>query len=374
MIEMKLVYIANLRIPTKRAHGIQVMKMCEAFARSGIEVELLVPWRFDGLGEDPFAYHQAQRIFKIRTLPNLDLLQWPVGKLGFLITTGSFLLAAKIYSFFREYNLLYTREPLTGLFFSNFILEIHHLSPKISFVSKYLFKKAKLIVVLNNFLKKELVSVGVSRNKILVFPDCVDLAEFDKDITKEEAREKLDLPLDKKIVVYTGSFSIYDWKGLDTLLEAAKQFSNDYLFVCVGAHNDGEMGQLKKQYPLSNILLKYYVPHQLVFWYLKAADVLVLPNKAGDKISELHTSPLKLFEYMASRRPIVSSDLPSLREILTGQEALFFEAGNPEDLARAVKEVVQNQKLADQLSRNAYLKVKDYTWSKRAEEIINAIK
>lgn len=371
---MKLIYIANLRIPTMRAHGIQVMKMAEALAKQGIEVELLIPRRLFEVGNDPFRYHQVQKIFRVRKIINLDTLQLPLGKIGALITTITFLLAAKFYLLFKKYDVLYTREPLVGLFFRNFILEIHHLPKQISFLYEYFLKKARLIVVITNSLKKELIGSDIPENKILVLPDSVDLLEFDKDISKEEARKKLDLPIDKKIVVYTGSFSIYNWKGLNTLLEAAKQFLNEYLLVCVGAHNDEEMNQLKKQYPFNNILLKYYVPHQSVFWYLKAADVLVLPNKAGDKISELHTSPLKLFEYMASRRPIVSSDLLSLREILTEKEALFFEAGNPKDLARAVREISQNQELADQLSQNAYLKVKDYTWSKRAEKIINAIK
>lgn len=349
------------------------MKMAEAFAKKGMEVELLVPWRFDSLKEDPFVYHQVRKIFKIRTLPNLDLLQWPVGKLGFLITTSSFLLAAKIYLFFKGYDVLYTREPLIGLLFSDFILEIHHLPAKISSASKKFFKKAKLIVVLNSFLKKEAAAAGVPGNKILVFPDCVDLAEFDLDISKEEARKKLDLPADKKIVVYTGSFSIYDWKGVDVLLEAAKSFGDDYLFVGVGAHNEGEMKQLRDRYPLKNILLEYFVPHKEVIWYLKAADILVLPNKSGNAISVWHTSPLKLFEYMAVRRPIISSDLPSIRETVGEEEVLLVKPDKPEDLAKAISFISGREDLQLKLTDNAYRKVKNYTWDKRVAAILKEI-
>ncbi|MDO8430314.1 MAG: glycosyltransferase family 4 protein [bacterium] len=366
---MKLVYLANFRIPTKRAHGVQIMKMAEAFAKRGIEVELLIPWRFDGLNEDPFVYHQAKKIFKIRTLPNLDLLQWPVGKLGFVITTISFLLSAKFYLFFKRYDVLYTREPLSGLFFSNFILEIHHLPEKISSTYKYFFKKAKLIVMLNNFLKKEIAGAGVPGNKILVFPDCVDLEEFDQNISKETARKKIDLPLDKKIVVYTGSFSIYDWKGVDVLLEAAKSFGNDYLFVGVGAHNEEEMKQLEDRYPLKNILLKYFIPHQSVIWYLKAADILVLPNKSGNAISVWHTSPLKLFEYMAVQRPIISSDLPSIREVVGEEEVFLVKPNKPEDLSKAISFLSGEKDLQLKLAANAYNKVKNYTWDKRVAAI-----
>lgn len=356
-----------------RAHGIQVMKMAEALAKQGIEVELLIPRRLFEIGDNPFQFHQVSKIFQIRKIFNLDTLQLPFGKIGALITTITFLLAVKFYLLFKKYDIVYTRESLAGLFFRNFILEIHHLPERKGWLYKFILKKANFIVVITNFLKKGLTDIGISEKKILVLPDSVDLKEFDKDISKEEARKKLDLPMGKKIVVYTGSFYIYDWKGVDVLLEAAKRLSDEYLFVCVGAHNEGEIDQIKKRYAISNVLIKPFIPHQLVFWYLKAADALVLPNKSGNKISELHTSPLKLFEYMASKRPIISSDLPSLREILTDNEALFFEAGNPSDLAKAIEKIAVNSGLASQLSYNAYKKVQEYTWDKRAEDIIHYV-
>jgi len=41
---MKLVYIANVRIPTEKAHGVQIMKMCQAFSLANLKVELLTSW------------------------------------------------------------------------------------------------------------------------------------------------------------------------------------------------------------------------------------------------------------------------------------------------------------------------------------------
>jgi len=123
----------------------------------------------------------------------------------------------------------------------------------------------------------------------------------------------------------------------------------------------------------ANILLVPYQKHAIIPYYLKAADILVLPNEKGNAISEKYTSPLKLFEYMASRRPIVCSDLPSLREILTDKEALFFEAGNPSDLTKAIQKIAGNQELPEQLVYNAYKKVQEYTWDKRAEKIIRIV-
>jgi len=49
---MKLTYIANIRIPTEKAHGIQIMEMCEAFGNHNLETELIIPWRFNRIKQD----------------------------------------------------------------------------------------------------------------------------------------------------------------------------------------------------------------------------------------------------------------------------------------------------------------------------------
>ena len=66
---MKLIYIVNARIPTQRAHGMQVMKMCEAFQKQGFAVELVVPARWKNeITVDPFEYYQIAHKFHIRKL------------------------------------------------------------------------------------------------------------------------------------------------------------------------------------------------------------------------------------------------------------------------------------------------------------------
>lgn len=371
---MRLVYIANIRLPTEKAHGIQIMKMCQAFADAGHQVELLVPNRYNDLfPEDPFEFYRIPKVFKITKIAGVDWVDFrPLG-IGFLISTIIFLFFSRIYLLFKRHDILYAREQLIGLFFGDFLLELHTIPNRFVFFHRYLWSQARKILVLTKLAKRKLIVLGVGADRVMVFPDAVDIDEFNIAISKEAARNKLNLPIDKKIIMYTGSFLFYDWKGISLFPEAAKLLSEDYLLVLVGGH-PWEINQFQSTNLPRNILLVPYQKYFLMPFYLKAADILVLPNKKGDVISESYTSPLKLFEYMAAQRPIVSSDLPSLREVLTDKEAVFFEAGNPSNLAEAIKKIAENQELSDQLSRNAYLKVKDYTWSKRAEKIINAIK
>lgn len=364
---MKLVYIANIRLPTEKAHGIQIMKMCEALGGEGLSVELLVPRRINDLPEDPFDFYGVKRNFKITRIPCLDLVNFGVFRIGFLMATLSFFLFARFYLYFRSYDVIYSREPLASLFFRNYILELHSWPRQ----SNLLLSRPKKIMALTSFLKDDLRKLGIPEAKITVVPDAVDLAEFDLAVSKEGARQKLNLPLNKTIILYTGSFLFYSWKGVDTLLEAGKLLA-DYLFVLVGGH-PWEIKKLKDSSLPPNVLLLPYQKYDSMPYYLKSADVLVIPNKRGENISEKYTSPLKLFEYMAAKRPIVSSDLPSLKEVLTDNEAVFFEAGNVHDLIRAIKEINGNSELSERLAFNAFRKVKNYTWKERAKKVLKEI-
>ena len=106
---------------------------------------------------------------------------------------------------------------------------------------------------------------------------------------------------------------------------------------------------------------------------MKAADVLVIPFPNKPHYA-FYASPLKLFEYMASGRPIIASDLPALREVLNDKNALFFRPEDTTDLARAVKMLKSSPMLGYHLSRQALADVKEYTWGKRAKKILEFIK
>ncbi|MCX6779491.1 MAG: glycosyltransferase family 4 protein [Candidatus Magasanikbacteria bacterium] len=159
------------------------------------------------------------------------------------------------------------------------------------------------------------------------------------------------------------------------LLQSVQFIKKNSLLVLVGGKKQ-EIESLKKTSNIlddRDILMVGQKPHNLIPYYIKAADVLVLPNKAGDVWSEYYTSPLKLFEYMAGRRPIVASNLPSIREVLDKESAMLFEANNPVDLAEKINLLIDNPDLGRQLADKAFQKVTNYTWDKRAQIIIKFI-
>src|SRR3989344_4089836 len=100
---MRILYLANVRLPTERAHGVQIMKMCEAFANLGHTVELFIPRTFNHLTEDPFDWYAVKRVFRLRTVPSFDWRQADrVGlmPIAFRLQAMYFSLAAILLAFF----------------------------------------------------------------------------------------------------------------------------------------------------------------------------------------------------------------------------------------------------------------------------------
>ncbi|TAL49398.1 glycosyltransferase [Patescibacteria group bacterium] len=366
-MSMKLIYIANIRLPTEKAHGIQIMKMCEAFAAQGVGVKLVVPRRKNFIKDDPFLYYGIKRKFKIIKIPCLDLVRW--GKLGFLIESLTFFEFAFWRFFSAAEAVFYTRDEVAAFYFSNIgrnVIWESHRGEKNFIVRRVVKRKKVKLVLITQALKSLYISFGARAKNILVSPDGVDLEPFSIPIPKQDARKKLGLPVEKRIVLYTGH--LYSWKGVDILADAAKNIDAEVFFVG-GTREDIESFQRKYRH-IQNIHILGQKLHHEVPLYLKAADVLVLPNSSKDRISQLYTSPMKLFEYMASGTPIISSDLPSLREVLDESMVYFFTPDDPKSLAETVDLVLKNYDEARQKANMALSRVEQYSWRKRAQNIL----
>ncbi len=367
---MKFIYVANSRIPTERAHGLQIMKMCGQFAKNS-DVELILPRRFNPIKDDPFVYYGVNKNFKIIRLPVLDLVKF--GRFGFWLESLNFSKIAVLYLLLKKTDIIYGRDELPLFFLSffkkNIFFEVHQ--GRINLAVKRLLKNAEGIITISGGLKDFYIKHGASEEKIITAPDAVDFDIFNISVSKEESRRRLNLPPDKKIILYSGH--LYDWKGANILAEAAKNLDKDILTVFIGGADEDIIDFKKSFASFENILIKGHQPYREIPLWLKAADVLVLPNSAKYEISRSFTSPMKLFEYMASGTPIIASDLPSIREILIDSDSLFFKPDDVRDLADKIKYAFANYDEMRSKAVSAKQKAAGFTWSKRAENIISFI-
>lgn len=373
---MKLLYIANARIPTEKAHGIQIMKMCEAFSARNIDIELVIPWRFNHIQDNPFAYYGVKENFKITKIFSADLVRF--GKTGFLIQSFTFAIASFFYCLSHKADIIYSRDELPLFLLSfikkNIIYEAH--TARFNFI----IKKFKKIITISKGLKKFYVKNGMSERKIIVAHDGVDMKDFDIKISKRELRKNLQLPENKHIISYVGKYQtmgirkgVYE---LIYLLPEILKIDQEAFLLLVGINKDEyeEVYSMFNQLEINDSFYKI-MPHirrKEVPSYLKASDVLVINYPPITHYTH-YMSPLKLFEYMASGIPIVSSDLPSIREILNKKNAILVGSDNLLALAGGIKRALEDTAFSATISKQALADVQNYTWDKRVEGILKFI-
>lgn len=367
-----ILYISNQRLPTEKAYGIQIAKMCEAFGHF-IQVHLVFPTRRNSIKKDIFSYYGVKHNFKLIKLLSPDFyLSGKSDKIAVFVKNFLSGVVLCIFVLFSKADTIYSRDELPlyllSFFKKNLIFEAHKFSShRARFYRR--FKKANLkMIVISKGIKNEFVKLGHKPERILVAYDGVDLEEFNLNITKEEAREKTGLPLDKKIVMYAGH--LFDWKGVDVFIKAAQMLPRDVTAVVVGG-TEYDINRLKNEDKAGAVRFEGFKMHAKIPIYLKAADILILPNKKDGGISEFYTSPLKLFEYMASGKPIIASNLPSIREVLNEHNAVLVQPNNVDSFAAGIKMLFDNDELGHKISGQAFEDVANHTWFKRAERILD---
>ncbi len=355
---MKIIYCANVRMPTEKAHGIQIMKTCEALVACGYEVELLVPDRKTSIPEDAFSYYGVSQTFSIRRLQVMDTVSF--GTVGFYAETLSFSWAVRKYLGSASFDLLYSRDELVLRFQTPpYVWESH--TGAWSSVARVVAERAKRMIVISQGLKDFYIARGVSAEKICVAHDGVDLEAFAHPESKEVARTRLGLPQDASIAMYIGRLD--GWKGIDTFLEASAHMKDIQCVIIGGEPHQVE--ELSRRYPQVRFLGAH--PYRALANNMAAADVLVLPNTGKDEISVSFTSPLKLFAYMTSGIPIVASDLPSIREVVDDTAAYLVPPDDAHALADGIQKAIAG---GNARAEEARTRVVEYSWKRRVERIM----
>ncbi|MBL4771086.1 MAG: glycosyltransferase, partial [Planctomycetes bacterium] len=142
-------------------------------------------------------------------------------------------------------------------------------------------------------------------------------------------------------------------------------------FVIVGGM-DADVERLRAQAQgLGNVrLLGFQAPGQVPL-YLAAADMGVVPNRSQPAISSRYTSPLKIFEAMAAGLPLVVSDLPSMRDIVNGDEVCFVAPDDPSALAQGIRRVFADTNLRQELGRRLSQRAPQHTFDARASRLLS---
>lgn len=361
----KIYYIANARMPTDKAHGIQIAKMCEAFLELGIPLELVVSSR--GSGNLKEAYGLTHEI-PLRRLPVIDL-QF-LGPVGYRLTASLFALESFLFLWMKvlrgEQFHVYTIDmdsfsfALLALLPRPLYAEMHSIK-KSGFLKRCFFKRAHIIAT-NNLIAGGLANTfSIPSEWLLREPNGVDEALLQSTLSKDEARQRLSLP-DEPFALYVGRF--YPWKGLEMLTEAAEESplplrlvggTREEYELVTGA--SGERIHFAGMRPVGEIPL-----------WIAAADVVLVLGTAKNDDSYRYTSPMKIFEYLAAGRPTVASKTPAVTSIMPEETAFWYEPDNAHSLALAIQEAYAGSASGKVAAGRAC--AAEHTWRRRTERIL----
>ena len=372
---MKILYISKSIIPSRTANSVHVMKMCQALSENGHDLVLLAPNQKTQYEKDVvniYDYYGVKKNFVIKKLwhPN--------------IKSGNFFytLAILFYLFKnKNFNLVYGRF-LHGCYIATLmgnkvIFETHESILNMKNHRKIIFKKLisskyfKKLVVISQVLKNiYLENIILNNNKIQVAHDGADeVLDFNT---------KIDLMGDKNSlkVGYVGH--LYKGRGIELIIDCAKKIK-DVTFHIVGGENE-DIDYWKnyiKDFKLFNIYFYGFVSPKETVYYRNSFDIVLAPyakqvsvsGNAGD--TSKFMSPLKIFEYMSSKKVIIASDLPVLREVLNSKNSMLVEPENIDDLINAIC-VLKKKENRDRLANNALIDFKKYSWKNRASKLISS--
>jgi glycosyltransferase involved in cell wall biosynthesis len=290
-------------------------------------------------------------------------------------------------------ELLYTRLPQAAAISSTLkmptIYEIHDL-PQGS-ANPWLFRRflsgggVRRLVVITRSLLEALArrfKVTLEPPLTVIAPDGVDLERFEHLPEPGEARLNLNQqlidgkPLPERFTAgYTGH--LYAGRGKELLLELAERLP-DVNFLLVGGEVEeaGRMRQEASRKGLANFFVTGFVHNAALPSYQAACEVLLMPYQAhvaassGGDIAPF-LSPMKLFEYLACGRAILSSDLPVLREALTEFNAVLLPPTDLNAWVSALQRLQADPQLRARLGEQARQDAPQYSWERRAQRILD---
>ncbi|HRN50655.1 MAG TPA: glycosyltransferase family 4 protein [Anaerolineales bacterium] len=373
---MRVALIEPGTLPAQTANSIQRMKMAQALVATGNTVRVFAPGAHPGVSWPEFANHYGlQHEFELEWVPNLPVLR----KYDFAIHV---LQRARAWGA----DVLYSRSPQAATWAAVHglpsIFELHDIP--MGFMGPWLLRRflaasgARRLVANTQFLADTITanySVPAREGFLLMAPNGVDLERYADLPAPANARQQLGI-LEGFTVGYTGH--LYPGRGLETILELAAALP-DIRFLLVGGKPADVEAARQRAASLPNVTLTGFVPNGELPLYQAAADVLIMPygqqvsGSSGGDIAP-YLNPMKMFEYLACARPIVTSDLPILREILDDSNAIILPGQDNAAWVGALRALAGDVARRTTLSAAARRTAEQYTWQQRAHRLLAGLR
>ncbi len=378
---MKITYLASPRLPSKAAHSVHIMKMCEALSKLGHEVNLIGAIRSEE-ERDVWDHYGVEKCFAIVYLSKSypDIPKIPEIYMRGLGNVKNSILAVKE-ALKVDTDLVYSRNETTAylacLAGLSTVYESHVPVPFEEFgairdkIFRSMLNKEEfnLLVVISNSIEKYYKeNYDLKEEKILLARDAADPPKEGSPPIRFENEKELQ-------VGYIGN--LYQGRGKNVIASMAQ--GCDFAHFHIVGGDEKSIEDWKKEMRSDNVTFHGFIPPSELDSFRLSFDVLLAPYRRDLKVdggqnTARWMSPLKVFEYMGAGKPIIASDLPALREILEdGETAILCDPESPEAWIEALKRLKEKE-LREELGEKAKKRfTENYTWKKRAEKIMEVV-
>ncbi|OGM66273.1 hypothetical protein A2985_00790 [Candidatus Woesebacteria bacterium RIFCSPLOWO2_01_FULL_43_11] len=230
---------------------------------------------------------------------------------------------------------------------------------RLSDLEAQLIRRADVVFTTSQHLYQ---SKKILNQSTYYFPSGADIAVFSRaSLPATEISNEM-LNIKKPIIGFTGGIA-NDKMNWDWIKKAADAHP-DWSFVFIGPYHDRLPPEITG---LSNIHFLGKKPMEELPKYIKAFDVCIIPYKGSEFM--MNSFPTKTFEYLAGGKPVVSSDIPALREF----QPVVKLCRSSEEFIAKVEESVKESDDA-RLQQERFEIAKDHTWDARVEKTSSVIK
>lgn len=367
---MKIVVIALSRIPSETANSIQVMKVCQSLQQSGHTVTLIAP----AVAANPPAWDALASHYGLSTPFQIEWLQQSNRRL--------FTLQAAWRARALRPNLIYTWVIQSAVFallaHLPVLFEAHELPSGAFgpwwyrlFAAIPVRKRVAAITRGMQTLLEEKFG-RLTAGDVVIAPMGVELERFPPDSGDPQPYRRLTGLPNRPTVMCTGH--LYAGRGVELFVELARIMPQVH-FVWVGGRPQDVAAWRERARGIPNLTFTGFVPNADLPRWQAAADVLVMPygrtiaGSSGGNTAAV-ASPMKMFEYMAAGRAILSSDLPVIREVLDEHVAVFAPPDNPAAWQSALEILLSDTQKRRALGAAARARAEKYTWLARAQALL----
>jgi glycosyltransferase involved in cell wall biosynthesis len=374
---MRIACIAAAEIPSRKANSIRVMKVCQAFQKLGHDVILWLPGADPEVGWDElFDHYGLKQSFDMRWIPTLSLLRrydfgiravWEARKWDADLLYAWPLQSASLASAINEATLFEVHDQPRG--------NLGPLLFRVMLRGRGLRRILPISESLEAWLEERYKFSRYGCESVVIRSG-VDLEAYRDLPDPSEARQRLGYK-DILTVGYTGH--LYPGRGIDLLFELAKR-NPETQFLWVGGTEGAvcEWQERLEREGVANVLLPGFISQERLPLYQAASDILVMPYEKTITVSsgmntEKFASPMKVFDYMAAGRVILSSDLPVLREVLHEGIAAFAPPEDVDAWDLKLKMLLADKSERIKIGEASKVEAAQYSWEARAGRALSGV-